>query len=167
MGISNRTAALERKMSMLLGEKQKNLKEIERAERLYSQIHALRQRVGRIDELVFYCEEIIKDDQPDWTPERVKARKAHTHKIPLELGSATKKALAVLRDATCPLTIRDIAAEVLRRENISPVGRELLDRVSDTIGNQFRKRPRTYLANDNGWPARWWVVRNGVVGKDE
>lgn len=144
---------------MLLGEQQKKADEIEKAERLYAEVPALRRRISRIDDLVFYCKEIIKDDQPDWTPTNIKALRPHVHKIPIKLGSATKIALDVLRVADAPMTIREVAIEVLRREGQEGVGRDILDKVSDTIGNQFRKRPRDYLQNDGQWPARWWVVK--------
>ncbi len=159
MGISNRTAALERKISLLLGGQHKKAEEIDKAERLYAQVPDLRRRVTRINDLIFYCKEIIKDDQPDWTPENVKALRPFVHKIPIKLGSAVKIALDVLRTADAPMTIREIAVEVLRREGQESVDKIMISKVADAIGNNLRKRKRPYLANDGEWPSRWWVVK--------
>jgi len=62
-------------MSLLAGERRDKNKQIEKAEAMIAELPTLKERVARIDELAFYCEEIIKDDQPDWTPKRVKAIK--------------------------------------------------------------------------------------------
>lgn len=159
MGISNRTASLERKITHLLGERKTKAAHIAKTERLYDELPALRERVSRIDELVFYCEEIIKDDHPEWTPDHLEAARAFVHKIPIKFGSATKLALDVLRTAEEPMTIREIATEVLRREGHGDADRITIDMVTSAIGNQFRKRKRPYLANDWETPAHWWVIR--------
>ena len=157
MGASNRTLALERKISLLLGEKRDKAAQVEKTEQLIAELPELRKRIHRIDDLIFYCKEIIKDDQPDWKPQRVKAIKPFAHKGLIQIGTTTKKALDVLRMSAEPMTIREIAIEVLRREGHEDVPRDEIDRVCDNMGNHFRKRDRPYLKNDGGWPAKWWI----------
>jgi len=157
MGKSNRTASLERKISLLLGEREDKIRQINRALRLYEEVPSLQARVSRAGKLIFYCEEIIKDDQPDWTPEDIKAQKPFAHKIPIRFGQAIKMALDILRESQRRMTVREIAAEVLFREGHNAPEPDIITNVANNIGNQFRKRNRPYLENDGQYPAHWWV----------
>lgn len=160
MGITNRTAALETKITHLLGEQQLREEEVAKAEKLIEQLPALRDRLCEIESLISACETIIKSDHPDWTRDHLSASRPFVHKIPIRLGSATKQGLDVLRLADNPLTVREIAIEVLRREGHESPTTETITKVANTIGNGLRKKPRgEYLDHDGGWPARWWAIR--------
>lgn len=160
MGKTNRTAALESKISQLLGEQEFKKVEIEKAEQSAEQLPAMRERLWEIGALVEACEAIIKSDHPSWTRDHIQSLRPFVHKIPIRLGFATKTALDVLRLADEPMTVRAIAIEVLRREGVEAPDTTTIEKVANTIGNGLRKRPRgTYLDNDGGWPARWWTVK--------
>ena len=159
MGASNRTAALERKIAHLLGQRADVVRAIAFAEKLIAELPGRHSRLTEIDELVSACERVIRSDQPAWTRNHILAKKPFVHTIPVRLGASVKLGLDVLRDAHRPMTVREIAKEVLLREGVLAPSVETVKKVADNIGNQFRKGCRPYLANDGEWPARWWVVK--------
>lgn len=159
MGKSNRTAALENKISFLLAERAYLRTEIERAEALIGDLPNKEERHREVEELIKACELVIRSDHPDWTPEHLTARRVFRYQSPVRLGQATKIALDVLRIADKPLTVREIAEEVLRREGDDSPVTDTITRLANNIGNQFRKRNRPYLADDGGWPIRWWIKK--------
>lgn len=159
MGRSNRTAALESKIQLLLGEHEELKREIERAERLVEELPLMRERLWEIDTLVNACEAVIKSDQPDWTRDHIKPSRPFVHKIPIKLGNASKLGLQILREAKEPMRVRDIAIEALRREGHENVDTDTMTKVANTIGNNLRKQQKQGLVDsDHGWPARWWIV---------
>ena len=165
MGRSNRLAALESKIAHLLGEYRSKREEIAKVERLIETLPALRERLWEIETLVSACETIIKSDHPDWTRKHMKPLKPFVHKIPVKLGSAIKHALDVLRLADEPMTVKEIAVEVLRRSGHQSPNTETISKVANTIGNSLRKKPRgTVVDCDGGWPARWWAVKSVDCG---
>jgi hypothetical protein len=160
MGKTNRTAALETKITHLLGEHLLVKEEVEKAEKLVEQLPVMRERLWEIETLISACETVIKSDHPKWTRDHLKASRPFVHKIPVKLGSATKLALDVLRLADRPLTVKEIAVEVLRREGHERPDTETITKVANTIGNGLRKRHQGgYVAHDSGWPAHWWATR--------
>lgn len=160
MGRTNRTAALETKIAHLLGEHRSKGEEIAKVERLIAALPAMRERLWEIETLISACETIIKSDHPDWTRKHIRPLKPFVHKIPVKLGSAIKQALDVLRLADEPMTVKEIAIEVLRRVGHESPDTETITKVGNTIGNSLRKKPRGVVVDhDGGWPARWWAVR--------
>lgn len=159
MGRSNRTAALESKITLLLGERESKQLEIAKAERLVAELPAMRERLWEIETIISACEAVIKSDHPNWTPNHLKASKPFVHKIPVRLGNASKLALDVLRLADEPMIVRDIAVEVLHREGILEPDTDTITKVSNTIGAGLKKRRGTVVDSDGGWPAKWFVVR--------
>ncbi len=160
MGRSNRTAALERKIELLLGEREQKSEEIEKAESLIGLLPALRERLWEIDELVRACETIIKSDQPDWDRSGIKPSRPFVHKIPVRLGNASKMALDVLRLSGRPMRVKEIAIEVLRREGHESPTTETITKVANTIGNSLKKKlARGFVATDSAWPANWWSIK--------
>ncbi len=127
----------------------------------------LRDRLWEIEALISACETVIKSDHPDWTRDHLSASKPFVHKIPVKLGSATKQAMDVLRLADEPMTVKEIAIEVLRREGQQNPTTETITKVANTGGNGLRKTPLgEYIDNDGGWPARWWADTAKFVDKN-
>ncbi|GAA0673284.1 hypothetical protein FHT00_001577 [Sphingomonas insulae] len=159
MGKSNRTAALERKIELLLGEREQKMEEIEAAERLIAQLPELRGRLGEIDKLVTACEDVIRSDQPAWTRDHIKPSRPFVHKIPVRIGNCSRTALDVLRLAGEPMRVRDIAIAVLAREGITDPDKGNIIKVSNTVGNALKKKLKDgYVATDGAWPGSWWAV---------
>lgn len=160
MANSNRLASLERKIELLLGEQLLKIEQVTQIERSYSIVPLLRERIAEIDDLLTACATVIKSDHPNWTRDHIKPSRPFAHKIPVELGSATKLALDTLRTADKPLTGRELAREVLHRSGQHDPHPDTLTKVANTIGNSLRKRhKRGFVANDGEWPARWWAIK--------
>lgn len=160
MGNSNRLASLERKIMLLLGEREAKAEEIAKIEKAFATVPALGDRIAEIDGLLEACKTVIKSDHPKWTIAHIKPARPFAHKIPVKLGSATKLAFDILRVAEKPLTGREIAREVLRRSGQEQPHADTLTKVANTIGNSLRKRKRVgFVDNDGEWPARWWAIK--------
>ena len=160
MGTSNRLASLETKIVHLLGEEEDLLLAIAQSERLLAGLPALRLRLCEVSNLIGACEMVIHSDHADWTRDHLKAKRRFTHKIPVRIGQAIKMALNVLREAEKPMTVRAIAYEILLREGIVAPDKEIVTKVANNLGNQFRKGNRPYLENDGEWPAHWWIKKD-------
>lgn len=76
MGRSNRTAGLESKITLLLGEHEQLKLEIEKAEGLVEELPSMRERLWEIETLVSACEAVIRSDHPDWTRDHHQAESA-------------------------------------------------------------------------------------------
>ena len=160
MGNSNRLASLERKIMLLLGEREAKLEQVAKIESALATMPSLRARIEEIGQLLQACEVVIRSDHPKWTIDHIIPARPFAHKIPVKLGSATKLAYETLRIATKPLTGREIAIEVLRRSGQSSPHRDTITKVANTIGNSLRKRHTLgFVANDGQWPARWWAMK--------
>jgi hypothetical protein len=159
MGKTNRTVVLESKIAMLLGELETLRDDIQKAKAAIERLPKMQDRVLEAEALIEACCVIIKSDRPDWTPDHLEAKKPFVHKIPIKLGRASKIALDVLRLAEAPMTVRDIAREVLRREGPDTWDTATLDKVANTIGASLKRHVGDYLQRDDGWPSRYWVVK--------
>lgn len=160
MGRSNRTAALESKITLLMGELESKRLEIAKAEKLAAELPGMRDRLWEIETLISACEAVIKSDHPEWTADHLKASKPFVHKIPVRLGNASKFALDVLRLADKPMRVRDIASAVLAREGHENPDTDTITKVANTIGAGLRSaRERGTVDRDSAWPANWWAVR--------
>jgi len=140
MGKTNRLLGLESKMAHLLGELEAKRAEVVRIEALVETLPAITARIQKIEEVILAAEIVIKDDHPEWERDTINPIKPNVHQIPVRLGEATRKALEVLRDASEPLRMRDIAREVLRREGLTDYNSATLDKVTNSIGNTLKKR---------------------------
>jgi hypothetical protein len=161
MGRSNRTAALESKIMFLMGEHESKQLEIAKAERFVEELPAMRERLWEIETLISACETVIKSDHPQWTRDHLKPVQAFVHKIPVRLGNASKFALDVLRLADEPMTVRQIAIEVLARDGHVNPTTDTITKVANTVGAGLRSaRERGTVESDRSWPAKWWAVRS-------
>jgi hypothetical protein len=160
MGRSNRTASLESKITLLMGEHESKRLEIAKAEKFVQELPTMRDRLWEIETLISACETVIRSDQPTWTRDHLKPSKPFIHKIPVRLGNASKLALDVLRLADAPMRGRDIAIAVLSREGHEHPDTDTITKVANTVTAGLRSaRKRGAVARDNAWPANWWAVR--------
>lgn len=159
MGHTNLLLGLERKIGAFMGEHAAKLEEIERIEKLAETLPTLRDRLWELQTLMEATEALLKSIRPGWQRDTIDPVRPFIHQIPIKLGEASRKGLEVLRTATGPMTTREIADEVLRREGISDVNTSTRERVRNTIDASLRKRRGTVVDSDNQWPQRWWIIR--------
>lgn len=164
MGRSNVTENLERDLSYHLGEREQVVARINRIQQLFESLPELRERLVKLDSLIAAGEMLLKDRDSDWTPERIRPIQKFKCRSPLEYGSGVRKALEVLKDATEPLTTREITDEVLAREGIFDLDPQTWERFRCNIDAGLRKHKKKGLVeSDERKPSRWWLVQRSPV----
>lgn len=160
MGHTNLLLGLERKIGAFMGEHAAKRDEIERIEKLAETLPAMRDRLWELQTLIEATEALLKNIKPDWQRDTVDPIRPCVHQIPIKLGEAGRKGLEVLRDASEPMTTREIADEVLRREGVEDANTATRERVRNTIDASLRTRRGKIVTSDGLWPQRWWVIRS-------
>lgn len=160
MGMSNVTQNIERDLSHHLGEREEKVAMVHRIQQLIETLPELRERVAKLDGLITAGEMLLKERIPDWTPDRIRPVHKFKCQSPLEHGSGVRKALEVLKDATAPMTTREITDEVLTREAIFDLDRARWERFRSNIDAGLRKHHKKGLVDSDGRkPSRWWLVK--------
>lgn len=159
MGISNGRAHLERKISGYLSELIEKRKLAKNATAAAVELPSLQIRITRLEELVQAAETLLREDDPSWNCSRVKPKRKHTFESPFGIGEAGPMALDVLREATAPMTIRDIVREMLRRAGITGYERDLLDKQANSLSAYIKNHKGDLVDSDGAWPQKWWVIR--------
>ncbi len=158
MGKTNRLAANERKLALLIGERRALREKIAQAEKIITDLEWMKARIEEIGRLIEMGEHWIKSDHPDWTGDHLRPKVPFVHDSPIRLGQATKLALAVIRESYFPMTIREIVIEACRREGSENLDAATIDRLCTTVGNGLRAaRTRGVpIDHDQGYPGRWF-----------
>ena len=139
MGQTNLKAALERKYALLKGELGDKQKRVEQIETLFrDELPILSDRTRRVGRLLECAEELLREIDPAWTPDRVRPSRPNVHKAPVAIGRISKTALDVLREAGKPLTISEIADELLARENVGEVDQQTHRRIRNSVDATLR-----------------------------
>ena len=158
MGQTNLKHALERKYALLAGELKDKQGEVVRIQTLFARVPALSGRAKRVERLLECAEELLKEIDPAWTPQRVRPVKPNVHKAPVAIGRISKTALDVLREAVEPLTTREITDQLLAKEGVGEVDPQTRQRVSNSVDSTLRQKVDKVVVSDGGWPKRWSVI---------
>lgn len=160
MGESNLRAALERKYAMFKGELGDKRQRIEYIESLFhDELPKLTEREQRLNRLIDCAEELLKEINPSFVPEKVRPIKPHVHKAPTAIGQISKVTLDILRESTIALTTREIADEIVEREQLRDVSETDHKRLRNSIDATLRdKLDRGLVTNDGSKFARKWRI---------
>jgi hypothetical protein len=135
--------ALFDKYAEILGQ----LKQAEREANSYSQSLA-------------HIEAVIRLYRPEWTADGVKAKKPHKPTRWPSRGAGMRTALAILRDATEPLTTRQIVLMVLDRLNMPKPDYDNLKLICSSFNSALRnKAARGGVILIDGHPKQWALER--------
>jgi hypothetical protein len=135
--------ALFDKYAEILGQ----LKQAEREANSYSQSLA-------------HIEAVIRLYRPEWTADGVKARKPHKPTRWPSRGAGMRTALAILRNATEPLTTRQIVLMVLDRLNMPKPDYDNLKLICSSFNSALRnKAARGGVILIDGHPKQWALER--------
>jgi hypothetical protein len=158
MGKTNRLAGNERKLAMLIGEQRALREKIAQARKIIADLAFMESRIEEIDKLIVLGEQWIKDDHPDWTGDHLRPKVPFVHDSPIRFGNGTRLALAIVREAYFPMTVREITVEACRREGHDKVDTPTIERLTSTIGNGLSaaKKRGVPVDHDGGYPARWF-----------
>ena len=139
MGTTNLQHALKRRYTALTGELEQVRVNIERIRREQAKLPALEARIPRLEALIESAAMLLKDASKDWEPGQTPPVRPFTHTLPVPFGSCGRRAMDVLRQATRPLTVRQIAIEVLRQTGSDEPDRKVLQRTQNAIDAFLRK----------------------------
>ncbi len=157
MGRTNFKYGLEQKLAATLGELQLTEAEVARVEFLAATLSSLRNKARDLHELVGHLSAILKNVDPEWTPEDgPKPVVPNVHKAPTKMGHATRLALETLRDAEKPLTVRDIVEEVVVRQGLMDVTEQQFTALRNAVNAGLRgHRDTKVVYRDGQYPQRW------------
>jgi hypothetical protein len=103
-----------------------------------------------------HIEAVIRLYRPEWAADGVKARKPHKPPRWPNRGAGMRTALAILRDATGPLTTRQIVLMVLDRLNMPEPDYDDLKLICSSFNSALRnKAARGGVTMVEDRPVRW------------
>jgi hypothetical protein len=160
MGQSNLKSALERKLALLKGELGDKQKRVEHIETLFrDELPVLSARTHRVNRLIECAEELLAEIDPTWTPERVKAVRPNVHKAPTAIGRISKGTLVVMREAGKPLTIREIADQLVAMEGVGEIDDKTHKAIRNAIDSSLRQKvAKNIVQHDGAKFARKWSL---------
>jgi hypothetical protein len=108
-----------------------------------------------------HIDAVIRSYRPEWAADGVKARKPHKTPRRSNRCAGMRTALAILRDATEPLTTREIVVRVLDRLNMPEPDYDDLKLICSSFNSALHnKAARGGVTLVEGYPKRW-VVEGG------
>jgi hypothetical protein len=158
MTTKNIRGPLERKFGTWKGELLSVQEKIAKFEAFQQELPELREREAKLHELLAHIEGILREMNPKWDPEQIKAVKPGGYKLPFEIGTATRVALTILREQGNKQTSRQLAKGVLEREGILNPDAETVDRVTSAIDRSMRSKKDIYVKGEGSWPIYWSIL---------
>ena len=104
-----------------------------------------------------YIAATIKLFKPDWTGDGIKPRKAHKPNRWPSRGGGMQTALSVLRQATEPLTTREIVVRVLEHHKMPEPHYDEIKQIMTSFNGALRNRIGRGVVLVDGYPKRWAV----------
>lgn len=159
MAISNGTAHIQRRLAFYLAELTEQRRLAKDAKEATEALPALTTNIARLEALVRASELLLRDLDPTWNVSRVRPKRKHAFKSPVGLGQAGRMALDILREASVPMTTRDLVRVMFERVGITDYDRELLDKQTNSLSAYLTKHRGDLVQSDGHWPQKWWVIR--------
>lgn len=158
MGTTNLQYALERKLSRFKGELEATCTLILRTEEQVAALPQMRAKIAELEPLIEHATALMQHLNPEWETEDARAIQPFIKHIPTKLGSCSRKAMEILRNSAEPMSARELANEVLRREGFTETTQEVRQRMANTVQAALRSRRGQVVDCDGHWPQRWWVI---------
>ena len=158
MGITNLRAALEKRYAALTGELDDGPLASERIKREADKLAELEARIPDLERLIESARTLLADIDPSWSPEQTQAVKPWTHNIPVPFGQCGRRGLACLRAAERPMTVRQVARQVLNEVGCAEPDIQTLRRVQIAIEASFRKFRGRTVESSGKYPAEWRAI---------
>ena len=161
MGSSNTTINLTSNVERYKGEREAKLAEIARIEAALESLPLLKERAAHLDALIASAEMIVREDHPGWSADDIQPRRKTDYSSPIPYGMLGRTALEVLRSAPPEgMRTRDITREVIRRFDLDPSDRLLLDKKTGSL-NAYLKANKGDLVQSDGERLykRWRLIR--------
>lgn len=158
MGTTNLRASLRKRYAHLVGQRDDLIIKIERTKRDIAKLSEMEAELPKLDGLIDAAKALIRDNDPDWSPDHTPAIKPWTHHIPVPFGQCGRRGLNVLRDAQRPMTVRQVAKEVLSDCGVDEPEPDVLRRVQNAIETSFRHYRGRTTESSGQYPAQWRAI---------
>jgi hypothetical protein len=126
--------------------------------RIKGQISALDVQASQLRTALDHIEAVIRMFQADWRAENEAAVVPYKPSRWQRRGEGIKTALEVLRDATKPMTTREIVIEVWERKVLPMPPRQELYQITSTFNMALGRRIGQGVVRIEGRPPRWAIM---------
>ena len=158
MSGSNLLHGLKRKHEAILSSIRAVEKTIKATHRQMESLPNREESVAKLYEDLAHVLAVIRLDHPEYDEAEARPRGKNTFKLPLPIGECTRVAFELLREAKRPMTVNDIARQVLQRAGIEEPEVEELRLACNNVNASFRARLGKTLSRNDEYPQRWWVT---------
>lgn len=166
MGMTNLQHSLEKKFAALTGELQEVHANIARIQREQAKLPELEARIPRLEALIESATILLKNVNEDWEPEQTPAVKPWTHNLPVPFGSCGRRGMEVLRRSEVPMTVRQIALEVLRQAGSDEADPQTIRRTICAVEASLNKHRGRSVISSGKYPAQWRSIAKSDVEFD-
>lgn len=166
MGMTNFRLALEKRYAALTGELESVRANIDRIRREIDALPVLEETVVKLEGLIASADNLLRDNNPEWQPEQTPPIQPWTHQIPVPFGTCGRRAMEVLRMASKPMTVREIALEVLRGVGNDAPDDETILRTTNAICASLRSHRGQTVESSGKYPAQWRAINKSSLEWD-
>ncbi|MGB3472267.1 MAG: hypothetical protein WBA51_15745 [Erythrobacter sp.] len=126
----------------------------------------MEKELPQLEALIDAAAILIEDNDPDWDSSQTQGVRPWTHCIPIPFGQCGRRAMKVLREAQRPMTVRQVATEVLSECGKDHPEADVLRRVQNAIENSFRNYRGRYVQSSGKYPAQWRAINKPEITFD-
>ena len=123
------------------------------------ELAALDNQSDKLRGQLVHLEQTITLFADDWTGDDAAPKRPYKPSRWAKRGQGIQTAMAVLREATAPMSAREIIIEVTRRLDMPLPEPQTLYRQSASMNTQLSKRIGKGIVRHEGKPLRWAVTR--------
>lgn len=142
------------------------LGELQNAEGEYEELRAslqrlipLRQKIRHLKSVVDAAGTLLSHVNPDRKVDSIKPTRVHAWKTPFKSGEQSQLALTILRQSADWLRPREVAKIMLRQAGHDPDDADMLHRVTNSVGNYFKKYEGDLVESRGSYAKEWRVIR--------
>lgn len=159
MGKSNLKHGLERKIAFAKGEVKAAKKEIGEIQQGLRRLSQLRERLQAHEAVIEAAETILRYDHPGWSGDHIKPMRAGAWASPFRSGEQGQSALTKLREAAVWMRPREVAMQMLSDIGHDPDDQVTLEKVTNSVGNYFKKYEGELVESRGSFAKEWRVIR--------
>lgn len=163
MGFSNLRHGLENKHAALRGEIKAIDREMKEAQACADRLPELYWHRRRLADLVQATELLLRHDNPDWQPDKLKPRRPRKWTGPFKTGDQGRIALNVLRENGGWLRPYEIAVIMLDQIEHDPEDRRMRQRLTNSLGNYLKNYEGDLVESRGDYAKEWRVIRENEL----
>lgn len=159
MGLSNFLGSNQDKIAKLRGELEQKRAEVKQIEDGVSRLAQLHTEIAMLEDRIAAGIRFVQPDYPDWKPDKIKPVKRGVWKNPFKSGDMGRTALSVLREHGGWLRPSEVAKIMLDQIGFDADDREGREKVTNAVGNYFRKHEGDLVESRGDYAKEWRVIR--------